>query len=368
MIIFNQAMKRILSNKVRIAVMLLLPIIFIVSFALQDANKIVVGVVDLDQSKLSKSLVEQIDSMSKVSIVDLKESNMIAKTIKGKANYSIVIEKGFEENIISGEEVHIKEYYNEEKEKIYYIRLLEETFIQNMQSLAKGANYQKEAFEQTLEVYNDNKLDINNNNADNDKNTQSRSAMGFLVQFMLYMSVMTAVLICEDKSNGIFFRIFSSPLKLVKYIAQYMLAFWIIGIIQESIILILIRYVFDMSLGCKPILLFVLFGVFSMVCVSIGILLVSVLKKAIHAYIAIILLTTPMVMLGGCYWSSEIMPEYMQVASLAIPTTWVMRAVDNLLLTQMNEKIFLQSIGALLVFAAVFLAIGMTRRIDVGKQ
>lgn len=146
-----------------------------------------------------------------------------------------------------------------------------------------------------------------------------------------------------------------------------MLAFLMIGIMQEAIILVLIKVLFNMSLGTAPILMFILFAVFSLVCVSLGILLVSVLKKAIHAYIAIILLTTPMVMLGGCYWESNLMPEFMQKIALFIPTTWVMKEVDNLLIGSWSCVEVCKSIGILLIFSIVFLIIGMMKKVEIGK-
>ena len=336
MLIFRQAMKRILSNKVRMIMMLLMPIIFILAFATQDQNKITIGIVDEDQSEISQKLIDQISQINKVEIKKLDTDEMITKTIKGKADYSIVIGKDFEKNIVSGDSVNLKEYYNEEKEKIIYVKLFVQNYIQDMQSLARSSNNQKESFKEALSIYEASKLGIDNRTKENDSIAQSRSAMGFLVQFMLYMSVMTAILIVEDKTSGIFFRICSSPMELHKYIIQYMLAFLIIGIIQEAIILILIKVLFGMTLGTSPVLIFILFAVFSMVCVSLGILLVSIFKKAIHAYIAIILLTTPMVMLGGCYWASNLMPDLMQKVALFIPTTWVMKEVDNLLIGSWN--------------------------------
>ncbi|EMB75028.1 ABC-2 type transporter [Streptococcus mutans 15VF2] len=367
MLIFKQAIKRIMINKARIIIMLLMPIIFILAFAGRDQNEITIGIVDKNQSKMSGELINQIADMSKVKIKKLNYDSMITQTIKGKVDYAVVINKDFQSKVIAGKHITLDEYYNQEKDKIHYIRLFMKTYIQDMQYLAQNAGNQKKVFEKALAIYKANRLRINNKTVENDSIAQSRSAMGFLVQFMLYMSVITAILIIEDKTSGVFFRICSSPMKLRSYILQYMLAFLMIGIMQEAIILVLIKVLFNMSLGTAPILMFILFAVFSLVCVSLGILLVSVLKKAIHAYIAIILLTTPMVMLGGCYWESNLMPEFMQKIALFIPTTWVMKEVDNLLIGSWSCVEVCKSIGILLIFSIVFLIIGMMKKVEIGK-
>jgi len=241
MLIFKQAIKRIMINKARIIIMLLMPIIFILAFAGRDQNEITIGIVDKNQSKMSGELINQIADMSKVKIKKLNYDSMITQTIKGKVDYAVVINKDFQSKVIAGKHITLDEYYNQEKDKIHYIRLFMKTYIQDMQYLAQNAGNQKKVFEKALAIYKANRLRIDNQTVENDSIAQSRSAMGFLVQFMLYMSVITAILIIEDKTSGVFFRICSSPMKLRSYILQYMLAFLMIGIMQEAIILVLIQ-------------------------------------------------------------------------------------------------------------------------------
>ena len=61
------------------------------------------------------------------------------------------------------------------------------------------------------------------------------------------------------------------------------------------------------------------------------------------------------------------MPEFMQKIALFIPTTWVMKEVDNLLIGSWSCVEVCKSIGILLIFSIVFLIIGMMKKVEIGK-
>jgi len=367
MTIFNQAMKRIFKNKIRLLVLLIMPFMFIAMFAMQDERSLTIGVVDNDYSTLSENLIDSLSEIDKLKVIILEEKNVYDMTVSYQIDYTILIEEGFEAKLLNGENPEINEFYLNEKEKLFFTRNSVENFIYNMKTLAAGVDFNKDKFSMALIEYENGKLNLDNEAVTGNKIPQTRQAMGFLVQFMLYMSVITAGLILEDKNSGVFYRIFYAPVTLKRYIMENLMAFLIVGIIQVTMIIGLMKVAFKMDFGSNPINMYLLFIVFSIVCISFGIWIISLFKKPIGAYTSIILITTPLVMLGGCYWPMDFMPDIFQKIGLFIPTSWVMKGVDKILYEGKNIMDIYLEILVLLIFTGIFLAAGLFKKVDISK-
>lgn len=367
MIIFKQSMKRILQNKLRLLILLIMPALFIAMFALMDERSLTIGIVDKDNSTLSQRLTENLESLDKVKILKLEEKTIYDRAASFQTDYTLIIEPGFEEKLIKGESPEIKEFYLKEKEKLYYAKSLAEAFIYDMKLMASGANFSKDTFFNMFKSYDDSKVSLKNLENSDKTVPKTRAAMGFLVQFMLYMSVITAGLLAEDKSNGVFYRTFYGPVTLKRYLTENLAAFLGIGITQITLIFILIKLVFGLDLGMNPLSLYALFLSFSLVCVSLGMWLVSMFKKPIGAYTAILLLTTPLVMLGGCYWPMNFMPDIFQKIARFIPTTYVMEGVEKILFEGKGLAGISMQLLILLIFSGIFMAGGLVKKVDISK-
>ena len=366
MIIFRQAVKRIIQNKLRLIVLMIIPALFIILFAMQNETSLSIGVVDNDQTILSNKLIEGIKNIYEVKVKILDEKAVFDKTVSYQTDYSIIIEPGFEEKLMAGKNPEIKEFYIAEKEKLFYARMYIENYIYNMKLIANGVGFDKDGFSNALKKYDDGSLSVKNESGTGKKMPQSRAAMGFLIQFMLYMSVITAGLVLEDKGSGVFYRVFYAPVTLKRYFTENLAAFLIVGILQVSVVLVLVKSI-GLELGNSPLSMYILLIVFSLVCISLGIWLVSLFKKPLHAYLAIILVTTPLVMLGGCYWPKEFMPDTINKIALFLPTTWVMQGVDKFLYNGKNIMDALLEVLVLLIFSGIFMAAGLLRKVDISK-
>jgi ABC-2 type transport system permease protein len=66
-------------------------------------------------------------------------------------------------------------------------------------------------------------------------------------------------------------------------------------------------------------------------------------------------------MLGGCWYPRELFPDIVQKITLALPTTWSMIGMNDILLRGADLAGVLPVVGVLCGFAAVFLSIGVLR-------
>ena len=355
MIIFKQSLKRIFKNKIRLTLLLVMPILFIAMFALQDERAITIGIVDKDNSTLSAGLTKRLQGIHKVKVLDIEEESVYDKAVSYQTEYTLIMEKGFEDNLIKGKNPVVKEFYLNESEKLFYARNAVDNYINNIKVMASGANY------------NNSKLTLKNLEAVSSTTPRTRFAMGFLVQFMLYMSVISTSLLLEDKNSGVYYRTLNGPVTLKRYITENILAFLVVGIIQVTLTFGLIRFIFGLDLGTHPLSLYLLFIVFSFVCISLGMWLVSIFKKTIAAYTTILLLTTPLIMLGGCYWPMDFMSQTFQRVARFIPTTYVMQGVEKILFDGKGITGISMELLILAIFSGIFMAAGIVKKVDISK-
>lgn len=368
MILFKYAMKRLLQSKIKMLILLALPILFVLMFLTGSNPSLSVAVVDKDNSALSQRLIDEIGGITNVRVSVMDDADLDDKIVSFQENYAIIIEKGFEHNIRAGEEPAVNEFYILENEKIFYARALIDRYIANMKTLAAGTAYDDAGFDAALAAYEESTLTVSNESAPHDQTLQISSALGFLVQFMLYMSLITAGIILNDKSTGVYYRVFYAPVSLRRYLSENLLAFMLIGTLQVVFVLTFLRFALGYTLGSHLLAMYVLFVVFAFVCISLGMWLISLFKKPIFAYGSIMILSVPMVMLGGCYWPVAYMPDILIKIGKFLPTTWVMQGASKLLDGGAGLGDIAIEILILLLFAGIFMAAGLVTKVDVSKQ
>ena len=368
MTVFNHTIKRLLGSKLKLLILLVLPVAFAVMFVMVNKTSMKIVIADNDESKLSQALVSQIKTMKGVQVSVISDADIDDKIISFQADYAIIIAKSFEKQILTNQPPFVSEFYTLDKEKLFYARALVNGFVADLQALSKSAGYDEQKFEAAYAAYENGHLALATSGQTEDKLTQSRGALGFLVQFMLYMSVITAGIILEDKASGVYFRVFFAPVSLKRYYLENLLAFLLVSSLQAAIVLSILGPVLGLPLGAHPLAIYLLFIAFGLVCISFGMWLITLFRKPVHAYTSIVFLVTPFVMLGGCYWPTSYMPDILVKISKFMPTTWAMQAVDKVL----TDGAALGAIGLelliLMLFAAIFLAAGLVKKVEVSRQ
>ncbi|MDW7671247.1 MAG: hypothetical protein SCK57_07615 [Bacillota bacterium] len=94
-------------------------------------------------------------------------------------------------------------------------------------------------------------------------------------------------------------------------------------------------------------------------------ILTNTLKRLLRNKVSLLLvLVIPPAMLGGLLWPREIMPQILQHIGMFLPTTWMMEAVNKVMITGR----FLDAgweVAILLLFSLVFFLMGSWRRVDI---
>ncbi len=363
--IFQNNLRRIFKSSIRVAILLVLPLVFMNLFIPQSYHvPIRVVFIDQDGTELTGLLRDKLNSQFE--LVELTESEILSALLDDRVQSALIAREGFTNELLSGRNPALEMHNLEGPNTSVLVQGYVNTMMNAIAPIAKAAHGDEAAFLAGLEGFANSNLAVEQVTAEETNIARTIGVLGFLVQFMLYMSVATTGLILEERSNRSFFRIFAAPVTARQYMGGHLLSSLAIALTQVVTVLVALRYWMNVYFGGAFASMFVLFALFAVVCICLGLLITAYCKNPKQAYLGVMFLTTPLVMLGGCYWPRSFMPDILVRISNLIPITWVMEGARKLV-----EGGSLMSIagemGMLLAFAAVFFAGGVLRKVDVAN-
>lgn len=359
--IAKNVLKLTLRKKTSILVFMLLPIMSI--FISQYLNtttqpSVKIGVCDEDKSKLSKDLTDYLIGKDNTKVVPVKKDKIDKKILNKSLDTVIVLDKGFENDIIDSKFKNLDMITVKGADVTIWQENYLNYYIGNLLDISKSSSQDKETF---FKVYDDFKTKENNITKEKIKDETnsigvSKQSISLLLVFMLSGATVSSQTIAKDKSNKIFNRLLSSPIKISSYILGNFIANFLLNTIQVVTILIfakLLNLNYHMPMGY----VFILLSSFSLVSVGLGMFLASVSNSSAQVGYLSNAIIVPTCMLSGCFWPIEFMPKVMQNIALLLPQTWVIKSIDTL---QSGNSILSVSSNILIVICFAILLLGLS--------
>ena len=365
MTIFINNLKRLSRDKFAVIMMVVLPTIFIAvsMYALGGGTPLNVAVIDKDNTELTSMLKSELQSST--NIIEVQEKDIKQMLINGKLDYSISIDDGFTEALINGKDVKLQSVSLKETNSSVPIKFFVNNFVNSAKNIAAAAKGSEADFYKGMELYASKIVSVDYSkieNAEVDTKRNTLLSFGFMVMFMLFLSTNASTMILEDKQFKTYGRVLSSPISTRSYFLQNLLSYIVITLAQISIIFSLLVFVFKADLGPSVFNILVLFSIFALTSVALGLAISSLTKDLRQNNAMSYLIVIPVCMLGGCFWPREVMPEVLQHLSSFTPVTWVLKASEKLLYGGSLYAIG-SEIAILLLFALVFFIVGSNKRI-----
>lgn len=372
MTIFFNNIKRIFRRKVNLIVMFVLPIAFIVVIgSIENSSaggNITIGLVDNDNSKLTSIMKDKLkDNGNEIKIISKDEIK--DDIINKKIDTAVVIPKGFAKNVMNNSgDTKVQMYgisglTNDSSVK-YYVN----SFTNAAKNIGKAVKGDSDKFYKGIKEYEKGNFssEVKYTNGQKDKETLSSTLVGYLIMSVVYLSTMVTNLILEDKKFGVYKRIFASGVKSFSYMGQCILSFIVVTFIQISAVLLIMKYALSIYLGPSVFNLFIILSVFGICCVALGVAICNRSKTLKQANALVTLISTPIVMLGGCFWPREITPDIIQKIGDFVPTTWAMDASSKIISGSSIASTG-KEIGIIVIFIMVFFLIAATKRVDASN-
>ena len=156
---------------------------------------------------------------------------------------------------------------------------------------------------------------------------------GFAVTFLLIGMLMGVSLALIDEQDwGTLERLRSASAPLWTTLTGKLLARFLVGFIQMVVLFAAGYALFGISLGRTPAALMIPAAAIAFAGAAFGLIVAGVgrTRDAILPVGAIVIMT--MAAIGGCWWPIDLEPAWMRQLALALPTTWAMRAFNDLMI------------------------------------
>lgn len=362
MIIFFYNLKRIFKRKSSVLTMFILPVIvmlFTINIRFYRTT-VKIAIVDKDKSAASKQLISEI---SKNSIIIYMDEQKIQNSLAlQKIDYAVVIYKGFESEMVNGKAGKIKTYYDGHSNVHQILDNNLKYYINFMRIKGENAKGNKNIFYSGLKQYNA-KADVIGTGSG--EVLSIRLTLTFLIMFVLIFSVNNSMLILKENDKSLLLRTIAAPVSIRKYMFQSILSIFVIALLQISILFVIMALYYNSFIFSNIFSLYIVFFVFSGVSVSLSVFISTVSKKTSNFGSFSSFITIPLCMLGGCFWSIDMMPQSLQYISSLLPTTWAVKAIDSIVIQNYNLLQVKENIFIMLMFIIVFLLLGVEMKKDI---
>jgi ABC-2 type transport system permease protein len=178
---------------------------------------------------------------------------------------------------------------------------------------------------------------------------------------LLFTAFLMIRMIVEDRENGVLQRIGAAPVTHFRYLLESLVAFAIVLLAQNALVVGLGVVVHRGSLTA-PWRLFAAYAVFSSTAIAFCLAICELFRLREAAYGACSGLIIVISMLGGAYFPVEIMPASLQRVAMVTPTYWLFNAL-RIAEQGDHDPRFALSLGIMVLFTVAFLIAGSKRRL-----
>lgn len=183
---------------------------------------------------------------------------------------------------------------------------------------------------------------------------------GFAVTFLLIGMLMGVSLALIDEHDwGTLERLRSASAPLWTTLTGKLLARFVVGFLQMAVLFAAGYALFGISLGRTPAALMIPAAAIAFAGAAFGLIVAGVgrTRDAILPVGAIVIMT--MAAIGGCWWPIDLEPAWMQQLALALPTTWAMRAFNDLMIRNLAASVALVPAAVNFGFGIIYTVAGV---------
>lgn len=185
-------------------------------------------------------------------------------------------------------------------------------------------------------------------------------SLGFTVMFVMMVIFMMGGVFLQERQDGTWGRLLTTPVSRLGLLAGYLLSFLLIGLIQFCTLVGLSRLLFQIYWGPLPQLL-VMASAMILAAAGLGLFLAGLVRTADQQRTISTIVVVATSMLGGVYWPLEAVSPTMQKIGYLTPQAWAMDGLREVMLRGGAWDALSLPLAVLLALAAIFTTAGLFR-------
>ena len=334
-------LRRIFLKPVNIVLMVVVPIVLNLMFIsiYNTEQRYEVGIIDLDDSKLTAAIIEEMQIAANTHEYENDDSVINSALLNSVINMAIRFPENYAQDMIDGKGPKVEIFAIEENSDAIPLTMLVAGIGTNCNEIGKLCEGDEDKFYEVVDDYLEGTFQTEYENFDLSKGEEIERAvnsLGYLAMGMMFLMSFATTLLLEDKVNRVYSRILTTPTTRASYLLQHLLSYVIVAAVQVVLIITLLPVIMEgeLSFGdtfgvTLQVMLVTL--IFATACIAIGLTISRFSKNNVVAGAFVSLVNLPVLMLGGCMWPRDLMPEWLQKVSEFVPTTWFLKAAEEVL-------------------------------------
>ncbi|MBC6310608.1 ABC transporter permease [Listeria sp. FSL L7-1582] len=335
--IFRHNLRSLTQSKAKLIMIIGLPIlsilIYFLSYGAQSGTTALkIGLVNEDPGVYTSQMVtwmkEDSDSVKSVSKADGDK-----KLTGGQLDALVIFEKGSEKSIAALDPQHIKVKSMQGDTVNKAVKRTVDASLGNMMTMIEASEKGGQDFSTYAKIFDHSQISVTQKTTSNQQDVvlmMSMQILGFLCMMLLYAAGNLGELILQEKEDGTFYRLMSTPLSSKAYLFGNALFSLAVVVTEVIICLTAMRFVFRIDPGVSYFALFGVLFVFSIMAVLLSLALgfTATSRKSVSGLQMILFTLTSL--LSGALIPVQIMPAFMQKIAEFLPQYWVMNAITTL--------------------------------------
>jgi ABC-2 type transport system permease protein len=329
------------------------PLVFMLLFGAifsgEPAQNFPVGVVDEDNTTLSQAFVsEALTEVPVLKVTSYDDADTANKDLKfGELDAYIVIPLGFSQQV--------SQNWQGEKADITLEMTYDESDVIISEELISIINAVARAFAR-IEI----PLTINANpiHIETEITYVDFIGPGIIIFGLLILIPTSARTMVRDKEKGFLSRLLTTPTRPLDFILGYSVYMVAIAIAQ-IIIFVVAAWALGMDIVGNAGLAFLIFFLTGLCSIGVGMVIASLSKSENQAEPMAWLISMPLAMLSGCWFSIEMMPSYLKGFAYAFPYAHAIDAARGVLIRGVGMEAVGNDFLFLVGWAVVIFAIGI---------
>lgn len=350
---------QVYRNKLLMSILIVAPLVQFLIFpftADYEIKVLHIGFIDHDQSSLTKRMIEKFTFSPYFvnhGFIESKEKGELLM-MQDKVDFMIEFPNHFEKNLLHGESPQIAitaNAINSVKAGIgsgYIKNVLTQFFEEKQEGISSITK--PSASIKTKHVYWYNER----------MNYKNLIVPGILVILVtLIGAYVTALNIVREKEIGTIEQMNVSPIKKWHFLLGKMIPFWILGMAEFIIGLVLMKFIFSISVQGSMGILLLATSVYLLVMLGLGFFISLVSRNQLQAMFIVFFLFVVFVLLSGLFTPIEGMPQWAKYINYANPMSFFMNIIKLIVMKGagffdvIHELITLFMMAIIINFAAL---------------
>lgn len=326
---------RSINRKSTLIIYVIAPVIALIIPLVFYSNineKSTIGVVDNDNSYISKQIIDDLSNNKGVKVELLTKNEAIRYLAQNKIISFINIPKIYCDNTLKNYVNKIELYALQENNDIETLKIELEMLASKIYSAAANT-INEDDFIQVYKSINNNEMTINKKEIDVEMLDQI--VIGFIVMFLIIIYTNSLSTIIKDRNDKVYKKVLLTSTSSNEYILGQLLWNSILLLVQSTVLIVFMK-IFKLQIGIEINKFLYLLIITGILAIAIGVFIISLCNNENQISIISTLIIFPSSMLSGSFWPIEIMNDSLQKVSLFFPQRYIFRLVD---LLQNNSEI-----------------------------